>query len=207
MPRLVGRRARSVDLDRGRQVDHRTGRMARPLAVDPVGSRRICADPIPVVRRGISGDPTRVVRRVTGVARVVRRVTGVARVVRRVTGMTRVGPVTGVVGGMTGVAVTGARVRPMHSGAGVTRHGVTDLRLGAGERRRRRTGAGGTSTGTVRRRRRSTITAITSSRIGTTGKTGGASGSSESGYRSRRCELMVIDQRADDGDRVDVAGG
>ena len=190
MPRLVGRS--SVDLDRGRQADHRTGRMARLVAVDPVGSRRICADPIQVVRRGISGDPTRVVRRVTGMTRVVGRVTGVARVVRRVTGMTRVGPVTGVtrvVGGMTGVAVTGARVRPMHSGAGVTRHGVTDLRHGAGERRRRRTGAGGTWTGTDRRRRRSTITAITSSRIGTTGKTGGASGSSESGYRSRRCEL------------------
>jgi len=155
MPRLVGRS--SVDLDRWRQADHRTGRMARLVAVDSVRSRRICADPIQVVRRGISGDPTRVVRRVTGITRVVRRVTGitrvvrrvtgVARVVRRVTGMTRVGPVTGVtrvVGGMTGVAVTGARVRPMHSGAGVTRHGVTDPRHGAGDRRRRRTGVGGT---------------------------------------------------------------
>ena len=169
MPRLVGRRARSVDLDRGRQADHRTGRMARLLAVDPVGSRRICADPIQVVRRGISGDPTRVVRRVTGMTRVVSRVTGVARVVRRVTGMTRVGPVTGMTRVVTGVAVTGARVRPMHSGAGVTRHGVTDPRHGAGERRRRRTGAGGTWTRTGRRRRQSTITAITSNRIGTTG--------------------------------------
>jgi hypothetical protein len=174
-------------------VDHRRGQVARLLAVQPVISQGICAGPTRVVRRGISGDPTPVVRRVTGVARVVRRVTGVARVVRRVTGVARVvrrvTGVTPVVGRVTGVApVTGASVRPMHSGAGATRRGVTDLRHGAGERRRRRPGTGRSRTSTGSRRRQSTIGAITSNRYGTRVITGGASGSSESGYRSRRCE-------------------
>ena len=164
-------------------MDHRTGQMARLLAVHPVISQGICAGPTQVVRRGISGDPTRVVPPVTGVARVVRRVTGGARVARRVTGVVR------MVGRVTGVApVTGASVRPMHSGAGVTRRGVTDPRHGAGERRRRRPGTGRSRTSTGRRRLQSTIGAITSNRYGTRATTGGASGSSESGYRSRPCE-------------------
>ena len=185
MPRLVGRRARSVD--RGRQVDHRTGQMARLQAVHPV------------ISRGISAGPTQVVPPVTGVARVVSPVTGVARVVSPVTRVVRmVGRVTGVVrmvGRVTGVApVTGASVRPMHSGVGVTRRGVTDPRHGAGERRRRRPGTGHSRTSTGRRRRQSTIGAITSNRYGTRVTTSGASGSSESGFLcSRRSREAVSD--------------
>lgn len=170
MPDRVVRRADSV-VDLG-------GRVAR--------QGMISGGLTQVLGRGISGDLTRVVHPVTGVVQAVVQVIGVVRAAVPVTGVVQVTSVVQV----TGRAGTGARVRPMHSGAGVTRRGVTDPRHGAGERRRRRTGVVGTWTRTGRRRRRSTITAITSNRITTAATTSGASISSESGYRSPRCELV-----------------